>query len=476
MEHQEHRAAVRRLEEPAEAAFRLRRRRTNQRVRQPADQPPVELNQPDSSAFASLAEAGQTSWNIGLEASIPIGFRNAHVQVRNLRAAAGPSPGRPRRRSSTSRTKFAEAFQSARSLLRGRPDRPSTAASRPPIACRPTKPNTTFKAPRPIRCLRAQQSLNQAELSYYQAISQYNQAITNFYYRTGTILEESNVTVAEACGARTPTRTRCAKRGHAATEFPTRSRIPSPPEFVVPPGQPTTSLPNVPASLLPFWPGSTAPQNVAPTAPAPGPSVSPPNSPGPSTTPAPKSIPTPVPEPSHSASASPQELSSLWPQSAFGPGPNELPASGSCALGFDRAGLLLAGLGQRSRGPRGRLQEPNRRGCRSSGSLRNTGADVDLCRAGEPDAGGRLEYAAGQSSRSAARRDAERRDSAGCSDGFRQLRDARQPGSRQVASTTGRLSSRDEPVAARKARPGRARWAGTAACARIHSARRQSPG
>ena len=42
------------------------------------------LNQPGSMPFASLAELGQTGWDIGFEASIPIGYRNAHSQERHF--------------------------------------------------------------------------------------------------------------------------------------------------------------------------------------------------------------------------------------------------------------------------------------------------------------------------------------------------------------------------------------------------------
>jgi hypothetical protein len=101
--------------------------------------------------------------------------------------------------------------------------------------------------------LRAQQSLILAEVSYYQSVAQYNQAITDFYYRTGTILEESNISLAEDMWdphAYSDALREAWARSHGT---PNPLLHTEPPEFVVPPGRPTGSVPMVPASCPPAF-------------------------------------------------------------------------------------------------------------------------------------------------------------------------------------------------------------------------------
>ncbi len=283
------------------------------------------LNQPGSSAFASLVEAGQTGWDIGFEASIPIGFRNAHSQERNFELRLT----RARTALAAQELDISHEIRNAFQVLDRSYAVAQSALNRRIAAAERVQ---AYKAQYELRgttadpLLRAQQSLVQAEVSYDQAIIQYNQAITDFYYRTGTILEESNITIAESLWEGPKAYSDALREAWARSHgVPNPFTHTEPAEFVVPPGQPTSSLPSVPASLLPYGLGSTVPQSTGPTTPATSPSVSPP---GPTNTPAPKPIPTPVPVPSHSASASPQDLSSLGPQSAIGLGPNTPQANG----------------------------------------------------------------------------------------------------------------------------------------------------
>lgn len=205
------------------------------------------LNQPDSSAFASLAEAGQTSWNIGLEASIPIGYRQPHVQVRNTELHLARARVGLQAVELDISHEIAEAFQQldrGYALAQTAFNRRAAAADR--VAAYKAQYNIKSAAADPL--LRAQQALNQAELSYYQAVSQYNQAITNFYYRTGTILDESNVSIAEdiwAPHAYADALREAWARSHAT---PNPLLHTEPPEFVVPPGRPSAVAPLVKAN------------------------------------------------------------------------------------------------------------------------------------------------------------------------------------------------------------------------------------
>ena len=203
-----------------------------------------ELNQPDSSAFASVVEAGQTTWNLGLEASIPIGYRGPSVQVRNTELRLARARAGLEAVELDVSHEVAEAFQSldrAYAAAQTAFNRRAAAAERVDAY----KAQYQLKAAVADPLLRAQQALVQAEFSYYQAISQYNQAITNFYYRTGTILEESNVSVAEDMWdphAYSDALREAWARSHAGVNPLLHTE---PPEFVVPPGRPSAATPLV---------------------------------------------------------------------------------------------------------------------------------------------------------------------------------------------------------------------------------------
>jgi outer membrane protein TolC len=234
------------------------------------------LNQPDSSAFASLAEAGQTSWNIGLEASILLGYRQAHAQVRNYELRVARARAALATQELDVSHEIGEAFQTL--------DRAYTAAQvafnrRASAAKRVSayKAQYELKSTTADPLLRAQQSLELATVSYYQAVTQYNQAITNFYYRTGTALEECNVTIAEDMWdphAYSDALREAWARSHA-TPNPLLHTEPS--EFVVPPGRPTSALPMAAPGGAPVLspPVQTAPPvpmtPAAPLAPIPQP-------------------------------------------------------------------------------------------------------------------------------------------------------------------------------------------------------------
>jgi len=259
------------------------------------------LNQPDSSAFASLAEAGQTSWNIGLEASIPIGYRQPHVQVRNTELRLARARAGLESAELDVSHEIAEAFQGldrAYAAAQTAFNRRAAAADR----VEAYKAQYNIKSAAADALLRAQQALNQAEVSYYQAVSQYNEAITNFYYRTGTILEESNVSLSEDMWtphAYSDALREAWARSHA---LPNPLLHTEPPEFVVPPGRPSAASPLV---------GATGSAGLAPQADAGSPSGQPAATPKSSG----ESEPTgPLPKPQNGPTGLPQAQSVYPPE------------------------------------------------------------------------------------------------------------------------------------------------------------------
>ncbi len=227
------------------------------------------LNQPNSSAFASLAEFGQTGWDIGFEATIPIGFRNAHSQERNFELRLSRARAALATQEEDISHEIRNAFQTldrayavAQSALNRR-----VAAGQRVVAY---QAQYELKGTTADPLLRAQQSLVQAEVAYDQALIQYNQAITDFYYRTGTILAESNINIAEdmwdSPKAYSDALREAWARSHAVPNPFVRTE---PAEFVVPPGRATSTLPAVPQSLpAPLSaPASSSSDKSTPTAP-----------------------------------------------------------------------------------------------------------------------------------------------------------------------------------------------------------------
>jgi outer membrane protein TolC len=219
------------------------------------------LNQPGSSAFASLADLGQTGWDIGFEASIPIGFRNAHSQERNFELRIARARAALATQELDISHEVRNAFQSldrAYAVAQSALNRREAAAER--VAAYKAQYELRGTTADPL--LRAQQSLVQAEVAYDQALIQYNQAITDFYYRTGTILNESNVSIAEDLWepkAYSDALREAWARSHAVPNPFVKTE---PAEFVVPPGRPTSMVPVFGTSLAsPMASPPMSPQN-----------------------------------------------------------------------------------------------------------------------------------------------------------------------------------------------------------------------
>jgi hypothetical protein len=177
--------------------------------------------------------------------------------------------------------------------------------------------------------LRAQQSLVAAEVAYDQALAQYNQAITDFYYRTGSILEESNISIAEDMWdpkAYSDALREAWARSHGAPNPFVKTE---PPEFVVPPGRPTSSLPPIGMTMPSAMPSQQiAPTDGTPSAPA-----------NPRPTPQPQQ--TPPAQPGHTALLGSNDMLPAWPQSAVG-GAQNAPPVGAGAISMPMSSNAVA--------------------------------------------------------------------------------------------------------------------------------------
>lgn len=158
---------------------------------------PNTANGRTGSFYDNLLNANQTGYGIGVEFSMPIGFRAAHAQVRNLelrlckaRAALGAQELEISHELANAFRQLDSAFQTAQTNFnRRRASERRVQASE--AQYRAGKGNVDL-------LLRSQISLAQAETAYYQSVVSYNRAITEMKYRKGTLLDDDNVYLGES--------------------------------------------------------------------------------------------------------------------------------------------------------------------------------------------------------------------------------------------------------------------------------------
>lgn len=149
------------------------------------------------SFYDNLLSGNQTGWGLGFEFSIPIGFRAAHSQVRNIelrlakaRAALDAQEFEVSHELANAFRQVDTTFQTAQTYFNRR-----RAAER-----RVQANDAQYRAGKGSvdLLLRAQISLAQAEKAYYQSLVGYNRAILDMKYRKGTLMEENSVFLSES--------------------------------------------------------------------------------------------------------------------------------------------------------------------------------------------------------------------------------------------------------------------------------------
>lgn len=149
-----------------------------------------------NSAYETITQGDQTSWTLGFEYSMPLGFRSALSQVRNLelqlaksRATLGAQELEISHGLSSSFQSLDRWYQTAQTNLNRR-----RAAEKRVEAF-----EAEYNAGRTTLdlLLRAQISLAQAEIAYHRSLAEYNKAISDVHFRKGTLLEYNNIHLAE---------------------------------------------------------------------------------------------------------------------------------------------------------------------------------------------------------------------------------------------------------------------------------------
>ncbi|GDY09912.1 secretion protein [Planctomycetia bacterium] len=253
-------------------------------------------SQTTASFYENLLNGNQTGYGIGVEYSMPIGFRAAHSQVRNLelrlakaRAALGAQEFEVSHELANAFRQADTTFQTAQTYFNRR-----RAAER-----RVQANEAQYRAGKGSvdLLLRAQVSLATAEKAYYQAVVGYNRAILDMKFRKGTLMEDHNVFLSESLShpeAYTQAVRHAWARSHA---FDANHLDTQPEEFATDESDPVELGPTVYSSSL----GSGLTQ---PPAPEPVPSV---ELPATELKPLPK--PEPIPEPAAPAPPVKKEFS-----------------------------------------------------------------------------------------------------------------------------------------------------------------------
>ena len=150
-----------------------------------------------SSFYENLLSANQTGGGLGVEFSMPIGFRAAHSQVRNLELKLAKAQAGLSAQEFEISHELANAFRQLDTTFQTA----QTYFNRRRAAERRMQANDAqYKAGKGNvdQLLRAQISLAQAEKAYYQSVVGYNRAILDMKYRKGTLMDDNNVFLSES--------------------------------------------------------------------------------------------------------------------------------------------------------------------------------------------------------------------------------------------------------------------------------------
>ena len=148
--------------------------------------------------YGTLARADQTGWNLGLQFSMPLGFRAAHAQLRNIelqlvkaRATLSAQELDISHDIAESMQKIDISYMTARTYL----DRKVATERR--VQATQAEYEAGVRDATLDLVLRAQASNAAAEIAYYTSLVNYNKAITELHVRRGTLLENDGINLTE---------------------------------------------------------------------------------------------------------------------------------------------------------------------------------------------------------------------------------------------------------------------------------------
>jgi len=149
-----------------------------------------------NSYYETLTQGNQTGWTLGFEFNMPIGFRSAHAQVRNIELRLAKAQQVLYTQELEIAHELAAAFQE---LTRAYASAQAQ-FSRRAAAIENERVYTEQElggAGRVDEILRAQERRARAEVDFFTALVDYNKALTNYQYRKGTLLQDTGVSLRE---------------------------------------------------------------------------------------------------------------------------------------------------------------------------------------------------------------------------------------------------------------------------------------
>jgi outer membrane protein TolC len=149
-----------------------------------------------ANAFRTLATGDFVNWSLGLRLDVPLGYREAHAAVRQSRLSLATSY-LILRDTETRYTRFLE--EQYRSIFSTYAQIISQRAQREAAAQQLEARNKQFQAGKGTLdfLLEAQRLWADALRAEYQAVADYNNALTRFEYAKGTIMQRDNIVIAE---------------------------------------------------------------------------------------------------------------------------------------------------------------------------------------------------------------------------------------------------------------------------------------
>lgn len=150
----------------------------------------------DSNAYQSMTNGRFQEWQVGFQASMPIGFRRELAGVRNaeLQVAKERTKLQEGELELSHQLAFAMRDLETNHVLSQTDFNRRIAAQRQVEAVAAAYENDTVTLD---VLLKAQQQLAQAESAYYRALVDYNKSITQVHFRKGSLLEYNGVYLAE---------------------------------------------------------------------------------------------------------------------------------------------------------------------------------------------------------------------------------------------------------------------------------------
>lgn len=151
-----------------------------------------------NSAYSTLTRGELTGWNLGLQFSMPFGFRQARAQLHNTELRLVKARATLSAQELDISHELAEAIQkidSAYITAQTQLDRKIASARR--VQTTNAEYEAGVKDATLDLVLRAQASNAAAEIAYFKVLIDYNKALLEFHARRGTLLEHDGVQLAE---------------------------------------------------------------------------------------------------------------------------------------------------------------------------------------------------------------------------------------------------------------------------------------